>query len=73
MDNEGSDESDGKDDTDEVDDDDDDEDTEVEDHFVEETKVEKYRTVAQSEHYNSLVTHVMHQRAFTTNEIEEVL
>ena len=50
----------------ETDDDEDDEDTEVEDLLVEEKKAD-FET--QSEHYNSLVTHVMHQRAFTSNEV----
>ena len=54
-------------DTDEVDEDEDDEDdTEVEDCVVEEQKVIEM----EGEHYNSLVTHVMHQRAFTSTSVE---
>ena len=47
-------------------DEEDDEVTEVEDFLVEEKKAD---FEIQSEHYNSLVTHVMHQRAFTSNEV----
>ena len=55
-------------DTDEVDEDEDEEDdTEVEDCVVEEQKA---REREEGEHYNSLVTHVMHQRAFTSTSVE---
>jgi len=65
-----------EDDTDEVDEDDDDDDTEVENLAVD-GGLEKAPAVAASEvqdveeHYNSLVTHVMHQRAFTSSTSTE--